>query len=86
METQLDQLTENEKTAIELFKGFVEDTVKFRTKGTASAAVRARKGASDLTKLFKTVRKELQVAKIQKTAEKKALKSTSCSGDCACEA
>lgn len=85
METQLDQLTDKEKATIELFKGFLADTAKFRTKGTASAAVRARKGASELTKLLKEVRKELQDAKKQKVAEKKALKVTSCGDACSCE-
>ena len=86
METQLEQLTDKEKAAIDLFKEFLADAAKFRSKGTASAAVRARKGASELTKLLKDVRKELQLAKVQKAAEKKALKATSCSGDCACPA
>lgn len=86
MDTQLEQLTENEKEAIELFKGFLADAAKFRGKGTASAAVRARKGASLLTKKLKEVRADLQAAKVQKTAEKKALKATSCSGSCDCPA
>ncbi len=74
--TQLDVLSGNEKQSIELFKTFVEDTAKFRTKGTASAANRARKGASALSKLLKEIRKELQAAKRANAAAKKAAKAT----------
>lgn len=71
-EQPLDVLTENEKQSIDLFKSFVEDTLKFRSKGTASAAARARKNASALTKLLKVIRKELQESKNQKSEEKKS--------------
>jgi DNA replication initiation complex subunit (GINS family) len=83
MET-LQNLTENEKKVIDLVKDFLEDAAKFRTKGTASAAVRARKGASELSKHLKVVRKELQTDKLVKVAEKKSAEVTSCSGSCAC--
>jgi hypothetical protein len=85
METQLENLTQNEQQAIELFKTFVEDVAKFRSKGTASAVVRARKSASDLTKLLKVVRKELQLAKVAKVEEKRQLAQTSCGESCGCE-
>lgn len=70
-ETQ-SNLSANEKLSIDLFNTFLEDTVKFRTKGTASAAARARKSASLLAKLLKELRKELQDAKVAKAAAKKA--------------
>lgn len=64
-------LTPNEAQTISLFKSFVEDTLKFRTKGTASAAAKARKSASALAKLLKVVRKELQEDKASQAAARK---------------
>lgn len=52
-----------------------EDATKFYTKGTASAAARFRKKASQLSKLNKVLRKEIQTAKKQKVAERKASKN-----------
>lgn len=76
METQqtekLSKLSPNETLSIELFSTYIEDTVKFRNKGTASAAARARKSASKLAKLIKVLRKELQEAKVANAAAKKA--------------
>lgn len=71
-EQQLEVLTENEKQAIDLFKTYIENTVKFRSKGTASAGSRARKNASELTKLFKVIRKDIQETKLQNKANKQA--------------
>lgn len=71
----LSNLTENEILSIELFSEFVSNTVKFRNKGTASAAARARKNASQLAKLIKTLRKELQETKIANADAKQAAKS-----------
>ena len=70
-ETQ-SNLSANEKLSIDLFNTYLEDTVKFRNKGTASAAARARKSASQLAKLIKVLRKELQDAKVQNASAKKA--------------
>jgi hypothetical protein len=72
--TLTDTLSDNEKLSIELFKTFVADAIKFRTKGTASAVARARKSASALAKLLKVVRKELQEAKTALVEAKKAAK------------
>lgn len=72
-ETATTALTSNEVQTISLFKSFVEDTLKFRTKGTASAAARARKSASALAKLLKVVRKELQEDKASQAAARKAV-------------
>jgi hypothetical protein len=77
METTTDKLSKlspNETLSVELFSKFIEDTVKFRSKGTASAAARARKSASSLAKLIKALRKELQEAKVANAAAKKAAK------------
>jgi len=73
--TLTDTLSDNEKLSIELFKTFVGDAIKFRTKGTASAVARARKSASALAKLLKVVRKDLQDAKTALVEAKKAAKS-----------
>ena len=78
-------LTPNEQKVTELVQSFVENVTKFRTKGTASAAVRARKDASELQKHLKVVRKELQEAKVQKVAEKRQAESTSCGASCDCQ-
>jgi hypothetical protein len=82
METneQLTVLTDIEQESVELFKGYLTDLLKFRTKGTASAAARARKKASTLAKLFKPVRKGIQldkVAKIKARRENQGIKVTS---------
>jgi hypothetical protein len=77
METEneeLQSLTEKEIESISLFKSYISNVAKFRSKGTASAAARARKDASLLTKLLKEIRKELQEAKAQAVAAKKAQK------------
>jgi uncharacterized protein YjgD (DUF1641 family) len=77
METEneeLQSLTEKEIESISLFKAYLLNVAKFRSKGTVSAAARARKDASLLTKLLKTIRKELQEAKTQAVAAKKAQK------------
>lgn len=70
--TELETLTDNEKESVNLFRTYLENVAKFRSKGTASAAARARKNASELTKLLKTIRKELQEAKLAAVASKKA--------------
>ena len=74
MDTQetLAVLSSNENESVDLFKSLIEDIVKFRSKGTASAAARARKSASTLAKLLKVVRKDLQDAKKQNAVAKKA--------------
>lgn len=73
METnELESLSDNEKESVNLFRTYLENVVKFRSKGTASAAARARKNASELTKLLKIIRKELQEAKLATVAFKKA--------------
>ena len=72
---ELQSLTEKEKESISLFKSYIANVAKFRGKGTASAAARARKDASSLTKLLKEVRKELQEAKVAVIAAKKAQKA-----------
>jgi hypothetical protein len=79
-ETQTPEVT---KTPLEvavaqaagLFAEFAADTEKFLEKGTASAAARARKALSALSKHNKIVRKELQLAKVAKVAEKRAAKA-----------
>jgi hypothetical protein len=48
---------------------------KFLTKGTASAAARSRKALSEASKFTKKLRKELQTARKEKTAEKRAAKA-----------
>ena len=48
---------------------------KFLTKGTASAIARARKAVSAASKHTKVLRKELQKARKEKTAEKRAAKA-----------
>lgn len=68
-------LTEQEQQAVELFKSFVENTNKFRTKGTAAAAVRARKALSAISKLAPSIRKQIQADKKVKVAEKRAAKA-----------
>jgi hypothetical protein len=77
METinELETLTDNEKESVNIFRSYLENVAKFRGKGTASAAARARKDASALTKLLKTIRKELQEAKAAVVAAKKAQKA-----------
>lgn len=73
-QTQTPVVTENVDKAVELFKGIYTDTTKFYTKGTALAAARARKGLSQLSKLAKVIRKELQADKKAKVAARKAAK------------
>jgi hypothetical protein len=73
-QTELDVLSDNERQSVDLFKSYLEDTVKFKSKGNTAAAARARKNASLLTKLFKTIRKELQEEKLKIVEAKKALK------------
>jgi len=63
---QLNVLTDLEKESVELFKAYLKDLLKFRIKGTASAATRARKSYSSLTKLSRKVRKGIQVDKVEK--------------------
>ena len=84
MENTSENTTETEAVTVvskgvdmarELFNEFYADSAKFYTKGTASAAARARKSASALAKHFKVVRKELQVAKQANAAAKKAAKA-----------
>jgi replicative DNA helicase len=70
--TPLEQAVER---ATELQAAFIVDYQKFLEKGTASAAARARKALSESSKQNKTVRKELQLAKIAKVAEKRAAKA-----------
>ena len=74
-ENELETLTDNEKESVNIFRSYLENVAKFRSKGTASAAARARKDASALAKLLKTIRKELQEAKAQAVADKKAQKA-----------
>jgi hypothetical protein len=74
-ENELETLTDNEKESVNIFRSYLENVAKFRSKGTASAAARARKDASTLAKLLKTIRKELQEAKAQAVADKKAQKA-----------
>lgn len=71
-ETSNPTVTENVDKAKALFESAYTDANKFYSKGTASAAARARKKLSELAKLAKTVRKELQSAKKVKVAERKA--------------
>ncbi len=68
-------VTENVDKAVDLFKAFYVDATKFYSKGTALAAARARKDLSQLAKLAKVLRKELQVAKKAKVAARKAAKA-----------
>lgn len=70
--TQTVVVTENVDKAKALFEAAHANASKFYTKGTASAAARARKNLSALAKLTKVVRKELQVAKKAKVADRKA--------------
>lgn len=72
---ELETLTEKERESIDIFKSYLSNAAKFRSKGTVSAAARARKDASVLTKLLKEVRKELQEAKVAAVAAKKAQKA-----------
>lgn len=60
-----------------LFDAFYTNVTKLYTKGTASAGARARKNASELSKLFKVVRKDIQVVKRANAADKKARKASS---------
>lgn len=76
MDQDFSFLSEDEKLSIELFKTFIQDTVKFRVKGTASAAARARKSASKLVHLLKPIRKALQEEKKVRVAEKRAKRKT----------
>ena len=57
-----------------LYESFLENDYKFTTKGTALAAARARKALSNLAKACKPARKEVQIAKVAKVAEKRAAK------------
>tara|TARA_R110000868_G_C10693992_1_gene748605 strand:+ start:561 stop:794 length:234 start_codon:yes stop_codon:yes gene_type:complete len=68
-------ITENVDKAKALFDCAYANATKFYTKGTASAAARARKSLSELAKLAKVVRKDLQDAKKTKIADRKASKS-----------
>jgi len=70
-------VTEKVDLSVELFKAYYTDVVKFYTKGTASAAARARKNLSKITKLAKEIRKEVQTDKKAKIAERKAAKGVS---------
>lgn len=72
--TQLEILTDLEKESVELFKSYLKDLLKFRIKGTASAAARARKKLSELSHLAKPVRKGIQKDKVAKVAERRAAK------------
>lgn len=75
MDNELEVLTDAEKLSIELFKSFVKDTLKFRIKGTASAAARARKRASELIHLLKPIRKQIQLDKVIKVHERRERKN-----------
>ncbi len=68
-------LPENLVNAKTLFDAAYTDAVKFYTKGTASAAARSRKAFSAQSKLNKVIRKEIQVDKKAKVAERKADKA-----------
>ena len=71
---QLDILAEIEKESVELFRTYLQNLLKFRNKGTASAAARARKAISTLSKLAKPVRKGIQTDKVIKVTERRALR------------
>jgi len=71
----LENLTPKEKESIESFKSYLTNLAKFRNKGVASAAARARKFASEVTHQLKDIRKAIQVDKIQKVVEKRAAKA-----------
>lgn len=72
---QLNVLSDLEKESVEVFKTFLKDLLKFRIKGTASAAARARKAYSKLAKLSRPVRKGIQRDKVAKVAERRAAKA-----------
>jgi hypothetical protein len=69
-ENELEALTYNEQESVNIFRSYIENVAKFRSKGTASAVAKARKDASSLTKLLKIIRKELQEAKREKKEQK----------------
>lgn len=73
--TELENLTPEEKQSIESFKSYLTNLAKFRNKGVASAAARARKFASEVTHQLKTIRKSIQLDKVKKVAEKRAEKA-----------
>lgn len=60
----------------ELYAAYTADYAKFTDKGTAQAAARARKALSALGKAVKPARKELQLAKVEAVAKKRAAKAT----------
>lgn len=63
------------ETVDALYNAYTTDYHKFVEKGTAQAAARARKALSALAKTIKLARKELQLAKVAKVAEKRAAKA-----------
>jgi hypothetical protein len=75
-ENQNPVLPENFTTAKALVDSAYVDAVKFYSKGNVSAAARTRKAFSSLAKLAKEVRKDIQVAKKAKVAERKAKKTS----------
>jgi len=72
---ELNVLTETEKNSIDTFKVLVAEVVKFRSKGTAVAASRARKAASQLAKELKVIRQDIQDTKKANADAKKAAKA-----------
>ena len=56
MESNHDQLVKH-------FREYLEESVKFEEKGNKSAATRARKALSEIAKLTKERRKEIQETK-----------------------
>lgn len=62
--------------AVKLFNEMYINAQKFYTKGTATAAARNRKAWSELIKLGKKARKEIQQDKKASVAKKRAIKAT----------
>lgn len=69
-ESQESTVVSNQDLAIQYFKEYLDNSTKFYSKDTVSAAARARKALSKLTKLAKVARKELQTRKLFLVAER----------------
>lgn len=55
------------ETLVSLFETYVKENEKFTDKGNKAAGTRARKALSELTKIAKERRKEIQDSKITET-------------------
>jgi hypothetical protein len=67
-------ISELETHSIEMFKSYIQNLVKFRSKGTVSAAGRACKSLSNMIAEFRIIRKQIIADKKQRIAERRSKK------------